>query len=284
MKKIILSFLIFTFGLFGFSQAEFKPFTNLDLVDFKKEISSSIVIDIRTPDELLSGTIVEKPLNIDYYSNNFDDELKKLDKNKKYLIYCHSGNRTGSTLKKMKDMGFSSVADLKGGINVWDEKLFGLPDRKEILKDYLGKTTLILIAGTFCPHCKTDVPEVEKKIFNKVGAQINSVINVVDGNDGKRFKTDIPQISNPLLNFKNLVGQECGYVPSWILIDKDGSVINSKCGDSGQDGIISELEKLNISFDKVKTDKEDNDKKDNDIILWIILFIVLAGGYWTFKK
>ncbi|HIP21604.1 MAG TPA: hypothetical protein EYG72_01460 [Candidatus Pacebacteria bacterium] len=83
-----------------------------------------------------------------------------------------------------------------------------------MVKKYLGKPTVVMLAGTFCPHCQKDVPEVEKEIFNKVGNQINLVVNVTDGEGGKRFKTNMEQIVDPLLNYKTLVGKECAYVPT----------------------------------------------------------------------
>ena len=292
MKKIILNILVLFFVLFGISMAEIR---HLDLKEFKKEIKNSIVIDIRTPDEVAQGTIVEKPLNIDFYSPTFLDDLKKLDKNKKYLIYCRSGHRSGLALKDMEKLGFKNVADLKGGILAWDEKLFGLPDKKDLVKKYLGKPSLVLIAGTFCPHCQKDVPEVEDKIFNKLGDKINVVVDVVDGQDGARFKTKMNQVFDPKLSFISLTGQDCGYVPSWIVLDKEGNVVASKCGDSSQDGIIKTLKDLGVSFDKVEKVEKQEEKIPNKkiegeklpnqtILIFILLVVLIAGGYLFFKK
>lgn len=83
-----------------------------------------VLIDVRTPEELLpqnAGIIYKNALNIDFYKPDFRENLAKLDPNDKYLIYCHSGNRSGKTLKIMKEIGFKNVADLAGGKNAWDQ-------------------------------------------------------------------------------------------------------------------------------------------------------------------
>ena len=89
------------------------------------------------------------------------------------------------------------------------------------VENYKGKTTAILIAGTFCPHCQKDVPEVEREVFEKADLKnLNLVINVIDGEKGKSFDTKIRQVFNKKLNFKELTGEECGYVPTWVVMDK----------------------------------------------------------------
>jgi len=79
------------------------------------------VIDVRTIEELRSGTIFSEVLNIDYYKSNFKTKLDKLPKDQPYLIYCRAGVRSGKTLKIMEDLGFQNVADLRGGKTAWDK-------------------------------------------------------------------------------------------------------------------------------------------------------------------
>lgn len=57
--------------------------SNLNDLDF-------ITIDIRTPEEYSVGHI-KGAINIDFYSDNFINELDSLNKDKKYLVYCRSG-------------------------------------------------------------------------------------------------------------------------------------------------------------------------------------------------
>ena len=73
------------------------------------------IIDVRTPEEFAEGYI-ENADNIDFYSETFWDELNQLDKNKTYLIYCQSGNRSGRTLDIMAELNFEEVYNMLGGI------------------------------------------------------------------------------------------------------------------------------------------------------------------------
>lgn len=90
------------------------------LIQKNKNNSSFILLDVRTKEEFLSGHI-EKAINIDISSSDFKDKIKKMDKNKTYLIYCRSGRRSQSALMLMKESGFRKIAHLANGINEWIE-------------------------------------------------------------------------------------------------------------------------------------------------------------------
>ena len=77
-----------------------------------------VILDIRTPDEFNAGRIAGS-VNIDFYESNFAAELDKLDKDKTYFVYCNSGNRSGTAMGTMRDLGFVDVYDLDGGIQAW---------------------------------------------------------------------------------------------------------------------------------------------------------------------
>ncbi len=80
--------------------------------------SGLVIIDIRTPQEYQSGHL-EGALNIDYYSDEFLDTLKSLDRNSTYIIYCRRGIRGGAALGMMRDMGFKDVYNILGGLAQW---------------------------------------------------------------------------------------------------------------------------------------------------------------------
>ncbi len=84
---------------------------NLENTDFK-------IIDVRTPAEYNAGHISNSQM-IDYYADDFLTRLNKLDKNKVYLIYCRSGNRSGKTIPMMKKLGFKKVYNMLGGVKSW---------------------------------------------------------------------------------------------------------------------------------------------------------------------
>lgn len=82
------------------------------------------LIDVRTPDEYQSGKIAGA-IDIDFYASDFQQQLSQLDRGKQYVIYCHSGNRSGQALTIMKNLGFTNVEDIGGGIAAWAQQ--GLP-------------------------------------------------------------------------------------------------------------------------------------------------------------
>ena len=87
---------------------------NLDNPDF-------VIIDVRTSEEFAEGHI-EEAINIDFRSENFRDEINKLDKDKTYLVYCRSGRRSADALDIMKELNFTKIYHMYGGILEWTEK------------------------------------------------------------------------------------------------------------------------------------------------------------------
>ena len=77
-----------------------------------------IILDVRTPEEFAEGHI-DGATMIDFYRDDFADQLADLDPDAPYLLYCRSGNRSGQTTAIMKELGFSNVADIDGGIDAW---------------------------------------------------------------------------------------------------------------------------------------------------------------------
>ncbi len=81
------------------------------------------MIDVRTPEEHAAGHI-NGALNINFHNESFEDEVDRLDKKKKYLLYCRSGNRSRQTMFLMRDLGFEEVYNLAEGIISWHEHGF----------------------------------------------------------------------------------------------------------------------------------------------------------------
>ncbi|MCD4731764.1 MAG: rhodanese-like domain-containing protein [Bacteroidales bacterium] len=77
-----------------------------------------IILDTRTTGEYNKGHL-RNSVFLDYSSSSFKAEIEKLDKNKKYLIYCRSGNRSKTTLNMMKKMDFIEAYNMVGGIKAW---------------------------------------------------------------------------------------------------------------------------------------------------------------------
>ncbi len=88
------------------------------LIQDNQDNPNFAIIDVRTPEEYNAGHI-ENAMILDYYEDNFKDELDKLDKDKTYLIYCKSGNRSGKARDIMRDLNFTEVYNMLGGIIQW---------------------------------------------------------------------------------------------------------------------------------------------------------------------
>lgn len=99
-----------------------NEFVAIDVRKFKERYDDNVYPDLNRP----YGCIPNTPLNIDWESGDFKNEVAKLDKNKAYGLYCRSGNRSGKALKAMKSMGFKNVNNLFGGMKAWLKA--GLPN------------------------------------------------------------------------------------------------------------------------------------------------------------
>lgn len=94
-----------------------KMIKKIDKNEFKLRVDTGghTIIDIRTPEEYNSGHLKDA-INIDFYSSDFKFELNKLDKEKKYLIYCRSGTRSSYALSTFEELQFKEVYELENGI------------------------------------------------------------------------------------------------------------------------------------------------------------------------
>lgn len=77
-----------------------------------------VVLDIRTPEEFAAGHLAGA-INIDYYADDFEDQLSALNLDVPYVMYCNSGNRSSNALRVMDSLGFQEVYELDGGIQAW---------------------------------------------------------------------------------------------------------------------------------------------------------------------
>ena len=91
------------------------------LIEDNNNNSDFVILDVRTPSEFESGAL-ENAVNIDFYSETFEEEIAKLDRDTHYLIYCRSGGRSSRVLELVKSLGFSKVYEMRGGINNWMAK------------------------------------------------------------------------------------------------------------------------------------------------------------------
>ena len=76
------------------------------------------VLDVRTPAEFDSGHLAGA-VNIDIEGGAFEQQVADLPQDATYVVYCRSGNRSGTATKQLADLGFTDVYDVEGGIVAW---------------------------------------------------------------------------------------------------------------------------------------------------------------------
>jgi rhodanese-related sulfurtransferase len=99
---------------------------NVSAKDFQQLINdktNATLLDVRTPNEISQG-IIKNAEKIDFYDPEFKAKLDKLDKNEPVLIYCRSGRRSGIAMSTLRELGFSEIYNLQGGILEWSEAGF----------------------------------------------------------------------------------------------------------------------------------------------------------------
>jgi len=121
MKNIIIIVLI---GVCNFMNAQI--YENISVQEAKTFIASQqsneafTVLDVRTPGEYNAGHL-ENAYQRNFYDLDFSEQLDVLNKNRIYLIYCQSGNRSGQAFTIMQNLGFAEVYNMLGGISSWME-------------------------------------------------------------------------------------------------------------------------------------------------------------------
>src|SRR5512138_3402762 len=119
--KIFVPLFILGFLLSQFAGAQDTTGLALPQQKFQKQTKkkNTVVLDVRTPEEYKEG-FIGNAVNYNVMDSlAFINNISSLDKNKKYLLYCKSGRRSGKALVMMKNMGFINVRHLKGGVTEW---------------------------------------------------------------------------------------------------------------------------------------------------------------------
>lgn len=108
------------------SEEQTFVFKNVDAKEFNDLINSGKgqLLDVRTQGEVDNGKIAGAT-HYDFFGNEFQAQISKLDKKQPVYVYCASGNRSGQAMNMMKEMGFTEVYNLSGGIGAWTSE--GLP-------------------------------------------------------------------------------------------------------------------------------------------------------------
>ena len=123
---LVLPTMLFLLAMTGASRAGSDPNRNVTpgeaqaLILKNKGNGNFVVLDVRTPGEFAKGHI-EGAVLVDYRSAGFRKKMADFDREKTYLVYCRTGNRSTRALGIMRDLDFRSYYHLEGGITRWVE-------------------------------------------------------------------------------------------------------------------------------------------------------------------
>jgi len=121
MKSYLLLLLLMPlFAIMNSCDAQEGQYVDVSKEEFTDLINSGkgMILDVRTPDEFNAGNIGGS-VNMDYFAEDFEEKVAKMDKTIPVYVYCASGGRSGLTKKLMKKEKFKEVYNLSIGYEGW---------------------------------------------------------------------------------------------------------------------------------------------------------------------
>ncbi|MBC8143972.1 MAG: rhodanese-like domain-containing protein [bacterium] len=99
---------------------DFPDITTLEPAQLEAELAGErppLLIDTRTPEEFAISHLANAQ-----FANaaTFDlDEVDDIDRDRSIVLYCSAGQRSAMVARRMKDLGFTNVRNLYGGMFLW---------------------------------------------------------------------------------------------------------------------------------------------------------------------
>lgn len=116
MKLLFILIALMGYSTVGLTQIKTITAEKAAWMMKKKNVT---VLDVRTEAEVREGAIA-KSVNLDVLQEDrFREQIKKLNKKSKYIIYCRSGKRSLTAATIMQKQGFKNVINMEGGILTW---------------------------------------------------------------------------------------------------------------------------------------------------------------------
>jgi thioredoxin len=167
-----------------FSCSSKEGLQNLEAIAFQKAINSEArkqILDVRSAEEFQNGHI-EGAVNADINSPSFQQTASTLEKENTVFVYCLSGARSASAAGQLKEMGFTKIVNLMGGMLAWQSSdlpistsqstsiYSGLTDVSFATK-IKGKPMVIIdYNATWCGPCKQLSPILKEWVKAQKGA------------------------------------------------------------------------------------------------------------------
>ena len=81
---------------------------------------TTLILDVREAEEYAAGHLPRaRHIPLSQLSKRVD-EIGKF-KDKPVIVTCKAGNRSGAATRLLKQAGFTSVFELRGGLNAWQQ-------------------------------------------------------------------------------------------------------------------------------------------------------------------
>lgn len=125
MKKLFLTTLLLSFFALqscGNQQSkEIEMVSALQVYEAVYGEDNLQLVDVRTKEEY-DVSHLKSAQNICVTSDDFEEKVQELDKEKPVYVYCKKGGRSAKAASILKEMGFTKVYDLQGGLTSWQEE------------------------------------------------------------------------------------------------------------------------------------------------------------------
>jgi len=125
MKKLLILCLLavlYTFQSCNNSKnGEIEMISPVEVYEAVYGEDSLQLVDVRTQAEY-EVSHLKNAQNICVTSDDFKQKVALLDKEKPVYVYCKKGGRSATAAGILKEMGFTKVYDLQGGITSWNEE------------------------------------------------------------------------------------------------------------------------------------------------------------------
>ena len=87
-----------------------------EAIELMEQKTDLVILDARTVGEFDDGHI-EDSINIPV--DELASRLDELSKDDELLVYCRTGNRSGSAVTILSDAGYTKIYHMNEGISVW---------------------------------------------------------------------------------------------------------------------------------------------------------------------
>jgi thiol-disulfide isomerase/thioredoxin len=157
---------------------------------------------------------------------------------------------------EVKELSRWNAAKIKkqlGGKAAPELSVTDIAGKPVTLADFKGKTVLLDFWTTWCPPCRADAPALDK-LYKKYSEHDLMIIGVSVSEDRKiveKFLKEHPHSFPVVLSTENEMPQayQIGTFPTYIVIERDGTVASAVEGDQGFGELRKLLKKAGLEVD-----------------------------------